>query len=124
MSIISDALYSDSDLVVEAMAELFDDCIRDNQEGKVSKDRMSQARYIMEVDEDAFRSITAEDLYRIELKEMEDVLGELVSAVGLQRFRFSERQANGTITTLGGDVSYFFISDTCLRRPRGMPKPD
>ena len=93
---ISDALYSDSDLVVEAMAELVDESIRENTTGRVSNERMTQARYIMEVEEEVFRSITAEDLYRIEVKEMQEVLGELVSAVGLQRFRFSERQAKGT----------------------------
>ena len=96
VSMISDALYSDSDLVVEAMAELVDESIRENTTGRVSNERMTQARYIMEVEEEVFRSITAEDLYRIEVKEMQDVLGELVSAVGLQRFRFSERQAKGT----------------------------
>jgi hypothetical protein len=96
VSMISDALYSDSDLVIEAMAELVDDCIRENTSGRVSHERMTQARYIMEVEEEVFRSITADDLYRIEVKEMQDVLGELVSAVGLQRFRFSERQAKGT----------------------------
>lgn len=95
VAVISDALYSDSDLVVEAMAELLEVCIRENGEGKVSKARMTQARYIMEVDEDAFRSITAEDLFRIEAKEMEDVLTELITAVGLQRIRFTERQAKG-----------------------------
>ena len=96
VSIISDALYSDSDLVVEGMAELIDNCVQGNHESRVSDERMTQARYIMEVEEEIFRTITAEDLYRIEAKEMQDVLGELVSAVGLQRFRFSERQAKGT----------------------------
>lgn len=96
MSIISDALYSDSDLVVEGMAELIDNCIQGNNESRVSDERMTQARYIMEVEEEIFRTITAEDLYRIEVKEMQDVLDELVSAIGLQRFRYSERQAKGT----------------------------
>ena len=95
VSIISDALYSDSDLVVEGMAELIDNCVQSNDECRVSDETMTQARYIMEVEEEIFRTITAEDLYRIEVKEMQDVLGELVSAVGLQRFRFSERQTKG-----------------------------
>jgi len=95
IALISDALYSDSAYVVEAMAELLEVCIKENGEEKVSKERMTQARYIMEVGEDAFRSITPEDLFRIEVKEMEDVLAELVTGVGLQRFRFSERQAKG-----------------------------
>lgn len=107
MSIISDALYSDSDLVVEAMAEFLDVCIPVDAEHRVSKERMTQARYIMEVDEDAFRSISAEDLYRIEAKEMEAVLGELVIAVGLQRFRYSERQAKGMFPS--ARKVYFFM---------------
>lgn len=107
VSVISDALYSDSDLVVEAMAELMDTCVVENKEGKVSQERMTQARYIMEVDEVAFRSVTAVDLYRIEVKEMEDVLGELVTAVGLQRFRFSERQQKGMLSLL---VAILFLS--------------
>lgn len=77
------------------MAELLELCLEQNNEQKVSKDRMTQARYIMEVDEESFRSISAEDLFRIELKEMCTVLGELVAAVGLQRYRFVERQKHG-----------------------------
>jgi hypothetical protein len=96
VSIISDALYSDSAHVVEAMSDLLDVCVNCEDEGTVSQQRMTQARYIMAVDEDVFRSISAEDLYRIEVKEMEEVLGDLVTAIGLQRFRFSERQAKGT----------------------------
>jgi hypothetical protein len=77
------------------MAELLEVCLIQNDEQKVSKDRMTQARYIMEVDEDSFRSISPEDLFRIESKELDSVLGELVAAVGLQRFRFVARQTNG-----------------------------
>jgi len=95
VEVISDALYSDSHFVVDAMAELLELCLVQNNEQKVSKDRMTQARYIMEVDEESFRSISAEDLFRIELKEMYTVLGELVAAVGLQRYRFVERQKHG-----------------------------
>ena len=95
ISLISDALYSDSELVVEAMAELLDTSLTSNGSGGISARRMTQARYIMEVDEEAFRSISRDDIFRIECKEMNEALGELVSAVGLQRFRFAERQNRG-----------------------------
>jgi lipopolysaccharide biosynthesis glycosyltransferase len=97
VSILSDALYSDSDFVVEAIADLLDTCIEGKTTNCVSENRMTQARYIMEVDEKIFRAITPEDLYRIEAKEMEGLVGELVSAVGLQRFRFGERQFQGKL---------------------------
>jgi hypothetical protein len=77
------------------MAELLEVFLVQHESQKVSNERMIQARYIMEIDQDAFRSISAEDLFRIESKEMYSILGELVAAVGLQRFRFVERQSNG-----------------------------
>lgn len=89
-------MYSDSHVVVDAMAELLEVCLVHHGSNKVSNERMTQARYIMEIDEEAFRSVSAEDLFRIESKEMYSILGELVAAVGLQRFRFIERQSNGT----------------------------
>ena len=58
ISVLSDALYSDSDLVVDAMAELIDNCIDGNGKDRVTHERMTQARYIMEVDEEIFRTIT------------------------------------------------------------------
>jgi hypothetical protein len=81
--------------VIDSLAELLELCLAGSNDRKVSKDRMTQARYIMEVDENSFRSISSDDLYRIERTEMDAILSELVSAVGLQRFRFVERQSNG-----------------------------
>lgn len=92
--LISDAMYSDSNLVVEAMAELLSDGL-DKKDKDATKERMAQARYIMEVDEVAFQSISPADLFRIESTEMDAIINELVAAVGLQRFRFVQRQANG-----------------------------
>jgi hypothetical protein len=52
----------------------------------------------MQVDEASFRSnISAVQLLSIESKEMASILEELVSAIGLQRFRFVDRQTNGRL---------------------------
>jgi hypothetical protein len=92
VEVLSDAMYSDSQLVMDAVAELMERVL-DTKE--LSMDRMTQTRYIMEVDEATFQSISVADLQRIESKEMNAIVEELVSAIGLQRFRFAERQTNG-----------------------------
>jgi hypothetical protein len=96
VDLIGDALYSDSTLVISALAELIEDVVQRHQVPTVSEERMTQVRYIMQVDEASFRSnIAPAQLVTIESKEMESILEELSSAIGLQRFRFMERQANG-----------------------------
>jgi hypothetical protein len=92
VEVLSDAMYSDSQLVMEAVAELMEIVL---VRRGMTKDRMTQTRYIMEVDEATFQSISVGDLQRIETKEMDAIVQELVSAIGLQRFRFAERQTNG-----------------------------
>jgi hypothetical protein len=94
VEVLSDAMYSDSQLVMEAVAELMERVVLTRD---MTTDRMTQTRYIMEVDETKFQSISVADLERIESKEMEAIVQELVSAIGLQRFRFAERQANGDL---------------------------
>ena len=85
-------------MVVDALGELIEAVVDRHQVPTVSEQRMIQTRYIMQVDEASFRSnITTEQLVLIESKEMSSILEELVSAVGLQRFRFVDRQNNGTL---------------------------
>ena len=95
---LSDAMYSDSRLVLDALADLIESVMERHQVVAVSERRMTQVRYIMQVaDEADFRQrITPADLVQIESKEMAVILEELVSAIGLQRFRFSDRQTSGT----------------------------
>jgi hypothetical protein len=89
-------MYSDSRLVLDALAEFMESVMERHQVVTVSPQRMTQVRYIMQVDEDSFRSnITAEQLVAIESKEMALILEELVSSIGLQRFRFADRQSSG-----------------------------
>lgn len=83
-------------MVVDALAELVEYGVGLQLSAHVSEERMTQVRYIMQVDEEAFRSsITAEQLLAIETKEMAVIIEELESSVGLQRFRFVDRQAKG-----------------------------
>eukprot|EP00980_Cylindrotheca_fusiformis_P008551 scaffold1813_cov109-Cylindrotheca_fusiformis.AAC.9 len=96
VDVLSDAMYSDSGLVVDALAELIEAVMTRHQVPTVSDERMTQVRYIMQVDELSFRSsITKDQLVTIETKEMVDILEELVLAIGLQRFRFIDRQNKG-----------------------------
>ena len=103
---LNDAMYSDSRLVLDALAELLESALERHHKTTTavasssheqSRSMLTQVRYIMQVDEDSFRSnITADQLLAIESKEMAVILEEFVSSVGLQRFRFSDRQASGT----------------------------
>jgi hypothetical protein len=99
MDTLNDAMYSDSRFVVDALAEFMESVMERHQVATVSKQRMTQVRYIMQVDEDSFRThITADQLVAIESKEMALILEDLTSAIGLQRFRFADRQSNGNRT--------------------------
>jgi len=96
VDVLSDAMYSDSGLVVDALAEFVEAVVEKHQELTVSDEHMTQVRYIMQVDEASFRThITKEQLILIESKEMLSILEELCSAIALQRFRFADRQNSG-----------------------------
>ena len=123
MDVLNDAMYSDSPMVVDALAELVEYGVAMQMMDHVSEQRKTQVRYIMQVDEEAFRtSITSEQLLVIERKEMGVIIDELVSSVGLQRFRFVERQTKGkkqlqqTVAPWMTLVAYVF---SC-RRPCSM----
>ena len=90
-------MYSDSKDVVDALAELVEACVSEDEDAPVVlEERMTQVRYLLQVDEVSFQSnFSAEQLNLIESKEMSAIVDDLVSAIGLQRFRFTERQNNG-----------------------------
>lgn len=90
-------MYSDSKDVVDALAELVEACVSENEDvPTVLEERMTQVRYLLQVDEVSFQSnFSAEQLNLIESKEMSSIVDDLVSSIGLQRFRFTERQNNG-----------------------------
>jgi hypothetical protein len=94
-------MYSDSPDVVDALAQLVEKLIADAVENPVPPDRMNQVRHIIQVDESHFQArFSLDQLKIIEMKEMEAIVGEIVSAVGLQRFRFLMRQSAGTLNSL------------------------
>ncbi|KAG7342510.1 hypothetical protein IV203_007603 [Nitzschia inconspicua] len=131
VEILSDAMYSDNDAVIDALADLLEFMVQqhpprkgdtherdshstnkvveeeeegpnnnptfDSSQDLVSDRRFQQTRLIMGVtDEASFRaSITSQQLYSIESKELVGIWEELASAIALQRFRFVDRQARG-----------------------------
>jgi len=99
VDVINDAMYSDSRQVIEALADLIENLVLKAADNPVSPDRMTQVRYLLQVDEESFHArFNGDQLKTIELKEMESIVEELVSSIGLQRFRFIERQRNGKLT--------------------------
>ena len=99
IELINDAMYSDSKHVVEALAEFIEASVSDDDDvPTVLEERMTQVRYLLQVDEVSFQSnFSADQLNLIESKEMSAIVDELVSAIGLQRFRFTERQNTGKV---------------------------
>jgi hypothetical protein len=92
-------MYSDSPDVVDALAQLVETLVAEAVQTPVPFDRMNQVRHIIQVDESSFQSrFSLDQLKVIEIKEMEAIVGDLVSAVGLQRFRFIMRQNAGAWT--------------------------
>lgn len=97
MSILSDTLYSDSQTVVDAAADLLESTIPTSDDKILSKIRMIQVRYIVGVDAETFATkFSPQQLKIIEANEIASIVDELASAIGLQRFRFVERQKSGT----------------------------
>jgi hypothetical protein len=92
-------MYSDSRFVIDALAEFIEAVLQRHRSPNVSDEHMTQVRYIMQVDDEAsFKSnISPLILMSIESKEMDTILEELISAIGLQRFRFIQRQNNGKL---------------------------
>jgi hypothetical protein len=117
VSVINDAMYSDSPDVVDALAQLVETLVAGAVETPVPPDRMNQVRHIIQVDEAHFQArFSLDQLKVIEMKEMETIVGEIVSAVGLQRFRFLMRQSAGKNGVPPSPLSRFAFAHT--RRAR------
>jgi len=93
ISIWSDTMYSESSLVLDALADLLETTLTSSP---ATVARMQQVRILLQVDEATFASqFSTQHLQDIERAELRAILDELVTAVGLQRFRFVERQEMG-----------------------------
>jgi hypothetical protein len=105
VELLSDVMYSDSKDVVDALADFLESVLSARA---VSEGRMTQACRILQVDASYFEAqITMERLESIETAEMEGIVEELVTAIGLQRFRFLDRQEQGESLERIGPVTRF-----------------
>ena len=96
MDVLNDAMYSDSHTVIDSLADLVESTMQTASSSVISIGRMNQVRHIIQVDEVSFKAnFTPEQLKTIESKEMAAIVEDVVSAVGLQRLRFTERRNKG-----------------------------
>ena len=115
MEVLSDTMYSSSPSVIDALADFIETTVQISDEKVMSQGRMNQVRHILQVDEQSFKAqFSAYQLKTIESHEMASIVDELVSAIGLQRFRFTEHQKRGTN----------IICPCCLNCNRSMAHTD
>lgn len=96
VEVISDAMYSDSDIVMDALSELLDHLLRKHTESGSAIEGFAIARNVVGLS--AFLGPGMDRLQTDVASEVEDrdaILIELVSAIGLQRFRFTSRLSSG-----------------------------
>ena len=89
-------MYSDSSEVVDALADCLEYLLSSSR--RISPSAVEQTRLLMDhpPSVEAFaKTVSVEQLKEIELKEQSELVAELTSAIGLQRFRFGERQSRG-----------------------------
>ena len=97
MDAISDALYSDSDCVLDSMTELLETLLNRHSHEMDKRESMSLLVNFMKVEHQTSPSSLHqfEDHINEENEQEDTILSELISAIGLQRFRFGERQSKG-----------------------------
>jgi len=91
IEVISDALYSDSEAVIDAAAELLDTLLKKNAEDAASMESLSLvSSFVQNANESASAAalLQTEEAMKLKEAERDAILSELVSAVGLQRLRF------------------------------------
>eukprot|EP00563_Minutocellus_polymorphus_P006543 CAMPEP_0181034076 /NCGR_PEP_ID=MMETSP1070-20121207/7616_1 /TAXON_ID=265543 /ORGANISM="Minutocellus polymorphus, Strain NH13" /LENGTH=1222 /DNA_ID=CAMNT_0023111583 /DNA_START=327 /DNA_END=3995 /DNA_ORIENTATION=- len=91
VEVISDALYSDSEAVIDAAAELLDTLLKKNAEDTATMESLSLVSTFMQSvsgGSAAAGLVQTEEAMRLKEAERDVILVELVSAVGLQRLRF------------------------------------
>jgi hypothetical protein len=124
MAVLNDAMYSDSHAVVDSLADFVETTMQTASNTVISQGRMNQVRHIIQVDEASFKAnFTAEQLKTIETKEMAAIVEEVVSAVGLQRLRFTERRNKGRVTMMSDCMlmlELFLFKSLTLFVPQGM----
>jgi hypothetical protein len=96
IAVISDAMYSDSELVMDALSGLLDTLLRQHAKDESALKGLSIMQGVAAA---SFGSpdnlLQLEKDLATEAQGRDEILSELVSAIGLQRFRFSSRLSNG-----------------------------
>lgn len=107
--------------MIDALSDLLDTLLRQNAADQNALDGLAMAeKFLKEKSASAFDTSTAmgefEDSMRAETKDRDRILAELVSAVGMQRFRFSSRLSSGELTftydelTVNNEIEVFVNS--------------
>lgn len=95
MEAIADALYSNSEQVIDAVSDLIDTILKiDSMSDNVSSG-ISITQSVMSAALSSNSLLLAKQVAEDNTKARISILSELVSAVGLQRLRFTERQHKG-----------------------------
>ena len=101
MGVLSDTMYSSSPIVIDALADFMETTVQISDGKVMSQGRMNQVRHIVQVEEQSFKTqFSAYQLKTIESHEMVSIVDELMLAIGLQRFRFTDRQTRGNESNL------------------------
>ncbi len=90
IEVMSDAMYSDSEMIMDALSEFLDTLLQKQVEDETALESFAIAKSLM-------NSPTShlDEFVDAGMEERLSILSELVSAVGLQRLRVNERLANG-----------------------------
>lgn len=99
IDIISDTMYSDSEMIMDSLAEFLETLLRRQTEDTKVFEAVNIAGSLITAH--GILNSTASPLQNLEqslnteLLERQTILCEIVSAIGMQRFRFNDRLANG-----------------------------
>mmetsp|Transcript_12353 Transcript_12353/g.18525 ORF Transcript_12353/g.18525 Transcript_12353/m.18525 type:complete len:395 (+) Transcript_12353:140-1324(+) len=88
IEVISDALYSNAEVVVDAVADLIETVLGKKMQSVIALEKSFQAAPLQ-------LSTNPEQAMNDEILARDEILTELISAIGLQRFRFVGRQTIG-----------------------------
>lgn len=115
IEVISDALYSDSEIVIDAAAELLDTLLKKNAEDMATMESLSLVSTFMQnASASATNLLQTEEAMKLKEAERDAILVELVSAVSLQRFRFDTGMLHTQIRfTCGGKFTIHKLGN-CL----------
>ena len=109
---IADALYSNSELVIDSISDLIDTMLKIDSLGNNVSSGLSIAQAVLGAAFDSNSLLMAQQVAGDNIKARLSILAELVSAVGLQRLRFTERQHKGRL-------SLCFASSQIMHRSHG-----